>query len=93
MTLGNYIKGFRIENNMTQKQLAEELGIPGSNADVCRIERGSERTLGMVRARFLVYITIGEFWNTRKENAKSVFVNVDDLRPHEREYLVKVVMV
>ncbi len=92
MRLGEYIKSFRLVNGITQKQLAEELGIPGSDADICRIENGTERTLNMVRARFLVYISIGKYWETRKKNAKQVFVAVDDLKSYEREYLVRVVM-
>ena len=92
MTLGEYIKTFRLVNQMTQKELAEELGIPGSNADVCRVENGSERPLLMVRARFLVYMTIGKYWGERKGNAKHLLINVSDLNEYEREYLVAVIM-
>lgn len=31
MTLGEFIKEYRNNHEITQKQLAEELGIPGSN--------------------------------------------------------------
>ena len=92
MTLGEFIRLFRIKNNYTQKLLAEELGIPGSDADVCRIEKGTERKLGALRARFLVYATTGKYWYARKEIAKSILVHVIDLGEFERDYLLRVIL-
>lgn len=92
ITLGEFIRLFRIKNNFTQKQLAAGLGIPGSDADVCRIEKGTDRTLNMVRARFLVYATTGDHWCIRKEIAKSMLIHVTDLGELERDYLVRVIL-
>lgn len=92
MTLGELMKAFRIETPMTQKMLAEELGIPGSDADVCRLEKGTERTLDALRARFIIYCTRGKYWYCRKETAKNLLIEVSDLKEEERKYLVETIL-
>lgn len=92
MTLGELMKTFRIETEMTQKMLAEELGIPGSDADVCRLEKGTKRTLDALRARFILYCCSGKYRYCRKENAKTLLIEVSDLKEEEREYLVAIIL-
>jgi transcriptional regulator with XRE-family HTH domain len=89
---GIYMKLFRIERDMAQKELAKELGIPGSDADICRLERGTKRTLNALRARFIVYCTTARNWGLRKANAKDLLIHVSDLNESERNYLVSIII-
>lgn len=92
MLIGEYMKEFRIEHSMTQKKLAEELNIPGSNGDVCRLENGTERTLNALRARFLIYVTTGGYWGGKKETAKRLLITMEDLNEREKMYLVYIIL-
>ena len=91
MRLGEFIKVYRLENEMTQKALAKELCIPGSDADVCRIEKGTDRTLNALRARFLLYICLEKDKEERRKNAKSA-MRADDLNESEKKFLLSVIM-
>lgn len=92
MTLGELMKTYRIETEMTQKMLAEELGIPGSDADVCRLENGTKRTLDALRARFIVYCCSGKYRYCKKENAETMLIEVSDLKEEEKKYLVAIIL-
>lgn len=48
--IGEAIKAARKERNMTQEQLAELMGV--KKAQVCRIERGSNPTIGTITRAF-----------------------------------------
>lgn len=48
--IGEAIKAARKERNMTQEQLAELMGV--KKAQICRIERGSNPTIGTITRAF-----------------------------------------
>jgi transcriptional regulator with XRE-family HTH domain len=89
MTLGDYIKEYRIKHGYTQKYLAELLNVPGSDADICRLEKGTERTLDSLRSRFIVYAVCVEEYPIWSVKAKHILINVSDLTVFELSCLIK----
>lgn len=85
MTLGEYVRNWREENGITQVELAKEIGLPGSNSDICRLENGTERCLDSLRSRLLYRIVSGY---ARSFIAIDVIVKVDDLNAEEKSCLL-----